>query len=83
MNVVMWVLMAVLAGLMAGFVLKRGSYGRGWDIALGLIGSVVVSWLFQSQWVSPDPGMVAVTLVAAAGAAALIVAQRTIFPARV
>ena len=83
MNVVMWVLMAVLAGLVAGFVLKRGSYGRGWDIALGLIGSVVVSWLFQSQWVSPDPGMVAVTLVAAAGAAALIVAQRTIFPARV
>ena len=83
MNVVMWVLMAVLAGLVAGFVLKRGSYGRGWDIALGLIGSVVVSWLFQSQWVSPDPGMVAVTLVAAAGAAGLIVAQRTIFPARV
>ena len=83
MNVVMWVLVAVLAGLVAGFVLKRGSYGRGWDIALGLIGSVVVSWLFQSQWVSPDPGLVAVTLVAAAGAAALIVAQRTIFPARV
>ena len=83
MNLVMWVLGAVLAGLVAGFVLKRGSYGRGWDIALGLSGSVVVSWLFQSQWVSPDPGMVAVTLVAAVGAAGLIVAQRTIFPARV
>jgi uncharacterized membrane protein YeaQ/YmgE (transglycosylase-associated protein family) len=82
MNLVMWVLVAVLAGLVAGFVLKRGSYGRGWDIALGLIGSLVVSWLFQSQWVSPDPGMVAVTLVAAVGAAGLIVAQRTIFPAR-
>ena len=75
------VLVAVLAGLVAGFVLKRGSYGRGWDIALGLIGSVVVSWLFQSQWVSPDPGLVAGTLVAAVGAAGLIVGQRTIFPA--
>ena len=53
----MWVLVAVVVGLVAGFVLKRGSYGRGWDIALGLIGSVVVSRLFQSQWVSPDPGM--------------------------
>jgi len=83
MNVVMWVLVAVLAGLVAGFVLKRGSYGRGWDIALGLIGSVVVSWLFQSQWVPPDPGMVAVVFVAAVGAAGLIVAQRTIFPARI
>ena len=82
MNFVMWVLMAVLAGLVAGFVMKRGGYGRGWDVALGFIGSVVASWIFQSRWVSPDPGMVAVILVAAVGAAGLIVAQRTIFPAR-
>jgi uncharacterized membrane protein YeaQ/YmgE (transglycosylase-associated protein family) len=78
----MWVLVAVLAGVLAGFVLKLGSYGRGWDIALGLVGSVVVSWIFQSQWVAPDPGLVAVILVAAVGAAGLILAQRTIFPAR-
>jgi uncharacterized membrane protein YeaQ/YmgE (transglycosylase-associated protein family) len=81
MSVVMWVLVAVLAGLLAGFVMKRGSYGRGWDVILGLIGSVVVSWIYQSQWVAPDPGLVAVILVAAVGAAGLIVAQRTIFPA--
>jgi uncharacterized membrane protein YeaQ/YmgE (transglycosylase-associated protein family) len=80
MNFVMWVLVAVLAGLVAGFVMKRG-YGRGWDIVLGLVGSVIVSWLFQSQWVTPDPSLVAVTLVAAVGAAGLIIAQRTIFPA--
>ena len=42
-----------------------------------------MSWIFQSQWVAPDPGLVAGTLVAAVGAAGLIVAQRTIFPARV
>jgi uncharacterized membrane protein YeaQ/YmgE (transglycosylase-associated protein family) len=82
MSVVMWGLVAVLAGLLAGFVLKRGSYGRGWDVILGLIGSVVVSWTFQSQWVAPDPGLLAVTIAAAVGAAGLIVAQRTIFPAR-
>jgi uncharacterized membrane protein YeaQ/YmgE (transglycosylase-associated protein family) len=82
MSVLMWVLVAVVAGLLAGFVMKRGSYGRGWDVILGLIGSVVVSWIFQSQWVAPDPGLVAVILVAAVGAAGLIVAQRTIFPAR-
>jgi hypothetical protein len=39
-----------------------------------------VSWIFQSQWISPDPGLVLGTLVAAVGAAGLIVAQRTIFP---
>ena len=82
MSVVLWVLVAVLAGLLAGFVRQRGSYGRGWDVILGLVGSVVVSWLFQSQWVVPDPSLMAVTIVAAVGAAILIVAQRTIFPAR-
>ena len=82
MSVVMWVLVAVLAGLLVGFVMKRGSYGRGWDVVLGLIGSVVLSWIFQSQWVVPDPALIAVILVAAVGAAGLIVAQRTIFPAR-
>ena len=83
MNVVMWALMALLVGLLAGFIGKRGSYGRGWDVILGLTGSVAVSWLFQSPWVSPEPGLVTVMVVAAVGAAALIVAQRTIFPARV
>jgi uncharacterized membrane protein YeaQ/YmgE (transglycosylase-associated protein family) len=82
MSVVLWVLVAVLAGLLAGFVRQRGSYGRGWDVILGLVGSVVVSWLFQSQWVVPNPSLMAVTIVAAVGAAILIVAQRTIFPAR-
>jgi uncharacterized membrane protein YeaQ/YmgE (transglycosylase-associated protein family) len=83
MNFVMWVLVAVLAGLMAEYAMKRGGYGLGWDIALGLTGSIVVSWIFQTRWVSPDPGMVAVTLVAAVGAAGLIVAQRKIWPASV
>jgi uncharacterized membrane protein YeaQ/YmgE (transglycosylase-associated protein family) len=82
MNLVMWVLVAVLAGWLAGVVMKRGSYGRGWDVILGLTGSVVVSWLFQSRWAVPNPDLGAVIFVAAVGAAGLIAAQRTIFPAR-
>jgi uncharacterized membrane protein YeaQ/YmgE (transglycosylase-associated protein family) len=81
MSVLMWILVAVVAGLLAGFVMKRGSYGRGWDVSLGLVGSVVVSWVFERLWASPDPGLIAMIFVAAGGAAGLIVAQRTIFPA--
>jgi uncharacterized membrane protein YeaQ/YmgE (transglycosylase-associated protein family) len=81
MNLVMWVLVAVLAGVVAEYAMKRGGYGRGWDIALGLAGSIVVSSIFQSRWVSPDPGMVMVIIIAAVGAASLIVVQRTIWPA--
>jgi len=81
MTFVMWVLVAMLAGLVAEYAMKRGGYGLGWDIALGLTGSIVVSGIFQSRWVSPDPGLVAVAIVAAVGAAGLIVAQRKIWPA--
>ena len=49
---------------------------------LGLTGGVVVSWVFERLWASPDPGLVAMIFVATVGAAGLIVAQRTIFPAR-
>ena len=81
MHHVMWVLVAVLVGLVAQYAMTRGGYGWGWDIALGLAGSIVVSSIFQSRWVSPDPGIIVVTIVAAIGAAGLIVAQRTIWPA--
>jgi uncharacterized membrane protein YeaQ/YmgE (transglycosylase-associated protein family) len=81
MHLVMWVLVAVFVGLVAQYAMTRGGYGRGWDIALGLAGAIVVSSIFQSRWVAPDPGIVVVTIVAAVGAASLIVAQRTIWPA--
>ena len=80
MNLVVWVLVALLAGLLARYAMKRGGHGLGWDVTLGLIGSVVVSWIFQSLWVSPDPGLVTVTVVAVVGAAGLIAAQRKVWP---
>jgi uncharacterized membrane protein YeaQ/YmgE (transglycosylase-associated protein family) len=43
MNVIMLLLVAVLTGLVAEYAMKRGGYGLGWDIALGLTGSGVVS----------------------------------------
>jgi len=77
--------MLVLAGLMAGWVAeaasRAGGYGFILDMVVGLVGSVVLGGLFQSQWPSPDPSLMAATVVAACGAAGLIIAQRTVFPA--
>jgi uncharacterized membrane protein YeaQ/YmgE (transglycosylase-associated protein family) len=81
MNLVVGALVALVAGVLAGLVMKRGGYGLRWDITLGLTGSIIVSGIFQTRWVSPDPGMVAATTVAAVGAAGLIVAQRKLWPA--
>lgn len=83
MSVIMFA-MLVLAGLLAGalaeFVLKRGGHGLVWDIGLGLLGSLVGSWIFWVLGVSPQAGMLAVVAVAFAGATIPIVAQRKVWP---
>jgi uncharacterized membrane protein YeaQ/YmgE (transglycosylase-associated protein family) len=78
--VAMWVFIGLLVGLVAGPVMKAGGYGRRWDVLLALVGSVVgsgIAWLLE---IPSHPGLVAVTFVAAVGAAGLIVAQRKIWP---
>jgi uncharacterized membrane protein YeaQ/YmgE (transglycosylase-associated protein family) len=83
MNFVMFamlVLVGVLAGWLAGYVLTRGGYGLRWDIILGLAGSAVGSWIFWALGVSPEAGLALVAGVAFVGAAIPIVAQRKIWP---
>jgi uncharacterized membrane protein YeaQ/YmgE (transglycosylase-associated protein family) len=78
--VAMWVLVGLLVGLLAGLVMKAGGYGRSWDVFLALVGSVVGSGIAWLLGIALDAGMVAVVIVAFAGAAILIVAQRKIWP---
>jgi uncharacterized membrane protein YeaQ/YmgE (transglycosylase-associated protein family) len=78
--VAMWVPVGLLVGLLAGFLMKAGGYGRRWDVLLALVGSIMgsgIAWLLE---IPPDPGLVAVTFVAAVGATGLIIAQRKIWP---
>jgi uncharacterized membrane protein YeaQ/YmgE (transglycosylase-associated protein family) len=44
--IAMLVFVGVLAGVLAGYVMKRGGYGMRWDIILGLVGSIAGSWIF-------------------------------------
>lgn len=78
--VAMWVLVGLLVGLLAGLVMKAGAYGRGWDVFLALVGSVVGSGIAWLLGIALDAGMVAVVIVAFVGAAILIVGQRKIWP---
>jgi uncharacterized membrane protein YeaQ/YmgE (transglycosylase-associated protein family) len=78
--VVSWVLVGVLAGVLAGYVMKRGGYGLRWDIILGVVGSIVGSWIFLALGVSPGAGMLTMVVVAFVGAAIPIVAQRKTWP---
>jgi uncharacterized membrane protein YeaQ/YmgE (transglycosylase-associated protein family) len=77
---VSWVLVGALAGVLAGFVMKRGGYGLKRDLIFGLAGSIGGSWLFRSLGVFPGAGMAAMVVVAFIGAAIPIVAQRKLWP---
>jgi uncharacterized membrane protein YeaQ/YmgE (transglycosylase-associated protein family) len=76
----MLVLVGVLAGVLAGYVMKRGGYGMRWDIILGLVGSVAGSWVCWALNVSPGAGLLALAVVAFVGAAVLLVGQRLLRP---
>ena len=75
------VVVGLLVGWLASYLLERGGYGLRWDMVLGLAGSAVGSWFLAALGVAPAAGLAAVTAVACAGAAVLIVAQRRIYPA--
>jgi uncharacterized membrane protein YeaQ/YmgE (transglycosylase-associated protein family) len=79
--IAIWVLAGALAGLLAGFLMKRGGRGLMGDIALGLVGSLAGSWIFWVLGLSAEAGLVAVAVVAFAGAAILIAVQRRFWPA--
>ncbi len=76
---VMWVLVGLLAGWLAGFVMKGGGYGLIGDIVLGLVGSLLGSWIFRALGVSAGAGLFAAVVVAFIGAVILIGAQRMIW----
>ena len=45
MGILSWILLGLVAGWLAGQVMKGGGYGIIWDIVLGIIGAVVGGFL--------------------------------------
>jgi uncharacterized membrane protein YeaQ/YmgE (transglycosylase-associated protein family) len=76
---VMWVVVGLVAGWLAGFVMKGGGYGLTGDMLLGLVGSIVGSWIFGILGISPGAGLFVTVAVAFLGAAAVLVAQRKLW----
>ena len=73
---VMWVIVRLLAGWPTGCVVQGGGYGLMGDMALGLVGSLLGSWVFLALGVSVGAGLIAASVIASMGAGILIGAQR-------
>lgn len=78
MDILTWLIVGLVAGLLASFVVK-GGYGLLGDIVIGILGAFVVGWLFrQLGWSTPFEGLAGTIFVAFIGAVVLLLILRLI-----
>jgi uncharacterized membrane protein YeaQ/YmgE (transglycosylase-associated protein family) len=66
------ILVGLIAGWLAGQVMKGGGYGVLIDIVLGLLGGIIGGWVFGSLGVWPGGGIVGSIIVSFVGAVILV-----------
>jgi uncharacterized membrane protein YeaQ/YmgE (transglycosylase-associated protein family) len=72
------VIIGLIAGWLAGQVMKGGGYGVLTDIILGICGAIVGGWIFRRLGLWPGGGLVGSLIVAFIGAVILVWITRLI-----
>jgi uncharacterized membrane protein YeaQ/YmgE (transglycosylase-associated protein family) len=78
MNIIYWILVGLIAGWLAGKVMKGGGYGILVDIILGILGGILGGWLFGVLGISIGGGLIGSIIVAFIGAVILVAITRLI-----
>ena len=73
-----WIVVGLIAGWLAGQVMKGGGYGVLVDIILGILGGFVGGWIFGLLGIWPGGGMIGSIIVAFVGAVILVWISRLI-----
>ena len=72
MGFLAWIVVGLIAGWLAGQLMKGGGYGMVADIILGLLGGVLGGWIFGKLGISVGGGMIGSIIVAFIGAVILV-----------
>jgi uncharacterized membrane protein YeaQ/YmgE (transglycosylase-associated protein family) len=72
MGFLVWIVVGLIAGWLAGQVMKGGGYGTVVDIILGILGGVVGGWIFGMLGIWPGGGIIGSIIVAFVGAVILV-----------
>ena len=70
------IIVGLIAGWLAGQVMKGGGYGVVMDIVLGLLGGLIGGWVFGSMGIGQGAGVVGSIVVAFVGAVILVALTR-------
>jgi uncharacterized membrane protein YeaQ/YmgE (transglycosylase-associated protein family) len=73
-----WVIVGLIAGWLAGVLMKGGGYGIAMDIVLGILGAIVGGWIFSMLGLGAGGGLVGSIIVAFVGAVVLVWVTRVV-----
>ena len=82
MDIVVFLLIGVVAGWLAGVLVKGSSFGLVSDLVVGVLGALIGGALFQRLGISAGGGLLGAIIVATVGAVILIVILRLINQSR-
>jgi uncharacterized membrane protein YeaQ/YmgE (transglycosylase-associated protein family) len=72
MGFIEWIVVGLIAGWLAGQVMKGGGYGTIMDIILGIVGGILGGWIFGLLGIWPGGGVIGSLIVAFIGAVILV-----------
>jgi uncharacterized membrane protein YeaQ/YmgE (transglycosylase-associated protein family) len=78
MGLLYWIIVGLIAGWLAGQVMRGGGYGVLVDIILGILGGIVGGWVFGALGIWPGGGMIGSIIVAFVGAVILVAISRAL-----
>ncbi len=73
-----FVIVGVVAGWLAGQVMRGGGFGLVGDLIVGVVGAIIAGWLFPMLGVSLGSGIVAAIISSAIGAIILLAIVRLV-----
>lgn len=78
MDLLWFLLVGLIAGWLAGMVMKGGGYGIVGDMIVGVLGALLGGWLFGHLGIGAGGGLLGSIIVAFIGAVILIFLLRVI-----
>jgi uncharacterized membrane protein YeaQ/YmgE (transglycosylase-associated protein family) len=78
MNLLWFLIVGLVAGWLAGVLVKGGGFGVVGDIVVGVIGALIGGWLFSTLGASAGGGLLGSIVVATIGAVVLLFVVRLV-----
>jgi len=72
MSVLYFLVVGLVAGWLAGVLVKGGGFGLVGDVVVGVVGAVLGGWLFSTLGASAGGGLLGSIVVATVGAVVLL-----------